>query len=114
KTIGKKREKDTTDFIQLLKDFVPLRINHFGVQEGQIHYVDVKSNPRVDIFISDLFLEGTGFTNNPDANILLPAEISLRGNLYDGNFSAHAKLDPLKKIPTFDLNATLTKTNLRS
>jgi hypothetical protein len=114
KTVGKKREKDTVDFIQVIKDMVPLRINHFGVQNGQIHYIDPKSKPKVDIFVSNLYLEGRGLTNKPDPKLLLPAEISLHGNLYDGNLTVNAKLNPLTKIPTFDLNGTLTKTNLKS
>jgi hypothetical protein len=112
KTVGKKAQKDTVDFIQLVKDFMPLKINRFAIDSGKIHYRDPNSNPKFDISLTNLSVEAIGLTNDPEPGILLPAHIIMNGDLYDGSFNVNVELDPLKKIPTFDLDAQLTKTNL--
>jgi hypothetical protein len=112
KNIGKKAEKDSTNFIQLVKDFMPIRINRFATNKAQIHYVDLSKSPVVDLPMTNVNIEAINLTNQPDTTKLLPATISLRGNLYDGNVSVNVHLDPLNKAPTFDLDAALTKTNL--
>jgi len=114
KTVGKEAEEDTTDFIQLVKDFMPLRINRFAVEEGAIHYKDPTRTPAVDVPLTRLNVEATGLTNETDTKQLLPAKIDATAQLYNGNLSLSVKLDPLNKNPTFDMNTTLTETNLVS
>ena len=111
KTIGEKTS-DTVDFIQLVKDFVPVKINRFSVSGGEVHYVDQNEKPPVDIVLGNISIEATGFTNEPEKTKLLPASIIFKGDLYDGKLVVDVKLDPLSKIPVFDLNAELTQTNL--
>jgi hypothetical protein len=112
KTVGKKAEDDTTDFIALVKDFMPLKINRFAVFNGEIHYVDPSSKPKVDMPLTAVQIEGKGLTNEAKQNDLLPADIAMTGKLYDGNIRVDVKLDPLAKAPTFDLNAEMSETNL--
>jgi hypothetical protein len=40
--------KDTTGFRQLLKKFMPLKVNRFEVGNGTIRYIDNGSKPKVD------------------------------------------------------------------
>jgi hypothetical protein len=113
KNVGKGEiEDDSTNFIQLIKDFMPLRINRFAVSDGEIHYVDLAKNPVVDIPMTAVNIEGTGLTNETDSTVMLPADIKMTAALYNGQLTVNTKLDPLSKIPTFDLNATLTNTDL--
>lgn len=112
KTIGKTAEKDSTDFIQLMKDFMPLRINRFLVTDGQIHYIDEHSRPFVDVPLTRIFILGKGLTNESVATNELPASIEMNGYLYNGYLTVNVKLDPLKKEPTFDLDGKLTQTDL--
>lgn len=111
--IGKgKMKEDSTNFIQLVKDFMPLRINRFAVVNGEIHYVDLGKNPVVDVPMTAVNIEGKGLTNETDSTVALPATIDMSAALYNGRLTVNTKLDPLNKQPTFDLNATLTNTNL--
>lgn len=110
--IGEKAPEDSTNFIQLIKDFTPLDINRFQVNNGEIHYIDEGSNPLVDIPLTQVQLEGKGLTNNPSEGIALPASITMNASLYDGDIDIDVELDPLSDIPTFDLDAKLTKTEL--
>lgn len=112
KNIGKKAEKDSTNFIQLVRDFMPIRINRFSVDEGQVHYIDLSKSPIVDLPMTHVHIEALNLTNQPNPNQLMPASIRFNGNLYDGSLVINVKLDPLSKIPVFDLDATLTQTNM--
>jgi hypothetical protein len=112
KTIGKKAEKDSTNFIQLVKGFMPIRINRFAANDAQIHYVDLAKSPVVDLPMTKISLEALNLTNQRDTSKTLPATIKFHGNLYDGNLTINVRLDPLNKFPTFDLDAELTKTNM--
>lgn len=113
KELGKGEVKDdSANFIQLVNDFMPLRINRFAVMDGEIHYVDLAKNPVVDVPMTAVNIEGTGLTNEKDSTILLPADIKMDAALYNGKLTINTKLDPLNEIPTFDLNATLTNTDL--
>src|SRR6478735_8717371 len=42
-------KKDTSDFRKVLKDFMPLKINRFEINNGDIHYVDNTATPKVDV-----------------------------------------------------------------
>ncbi len=110
--VGAQAPKDSTDFIELIKDFVPLDINRFKVNNGEVHYIDPAAKPLVDVPLTAIYLEGRGLTNKPKAGVLLPASIDMSAALYDGGMNIAIKLDPLNKVPTFDLNGTLTKTEL--
>jgi hypothetical protein len=112
KTIGKKEKEDTTDFIEVIKDFMPLRINRFSVERGQIHYADINSDPLVDVPLTEVHILGKGLTNEPEQKNELPASINMSAKLYNGNMSMNVNLDPLNKEPTFDLDGKLTETDL--
>jgi hypothetical protein len=110
--VGDKAPKDSTSFIELVKDFVPLDINRCAANNGQVHYRDESSSPPVDVPLTEMQLEGRGLTNKPAEGVVLPATIDMSATLYDGGMEIGVKLDPLNKVPTFDLDAKLTKTQL--
>ncbi len=112
KTIGETAETDTTNFIALVRDFMPLRMNRFLVEQGQIHYIDPNSDPLVNIPLTEVRILGKGLTNESETNNLLPATINMSSTLYNGNMGIGVNLDPLNNVPTFDLNGQLTQTNL--
>lgn len=114
RNLGKGEIKDdSAGFIQLVQDFMPLSINRFAVRNGEIHYVDLGRNPVVDVPMTSVNIEGTGLTNESDTTDTgLPASIKMDAALYNGKLTVNTKLDPLNKNPTFDLDATLTNTEL--
>ena len=114
KNIGKGEIKDdSTNFIQLIKDFMPLKINRFAVTDGEIHYVDPGRSPVIDVPMTDVDMEGTGLTNvQSDTTEILPAAIRMTASLYEGRLALNTTFDPLTEVPTFDLDATMTNTAL--
>ncbi|MBL7834697.1 MAG: DUF748 domain-containing protein [Cyclobacteriaceae bacterium] len=103
---------DSTDFRKLLDDFMPLRVNRFEVNHGQIQYIDQFSSPRVDVTMTDVNVLALNLKNSYDSAVLLPATVQADADIYEGTLDFKLKLNPLADQPTFDMNAELKNTNL--
>lgn len=104
--------KDTNDFRQVLKDFMPLKVNRFEVHNGSIHYVDSTASPKVDIYLKDTYILAHNLKNTSDKREKLPSSVIARANAYGGSLSLNMKLDGLADDPTFDLSAELKNADL--
>jgi len=105
-------QKDSTDFRQLLDDFMPLKVNRFAVKNGNVRYRDETSAPKVDIGLTNLEIVALNLKNSYDSGALLPATVTASASVYEGTLTVNVKLNPLAKKPTFDMNAELKDTNL--
>lgn len=87
-----------------VKDLVPFDINRVAIHNGQVHYRDLESKPRVDIFVQRLNATLLNLTNSED----------LGGNLFasyrvdalamgSGKIHSEGRLNPYAKFPTFDI-----------
>ncbi len=103
---------DTADFRQLIKDLMPLTVNRFEIHNGQIHYIDPFSKPRVDVAMKELEVIAENLSNVNDSTKKLPARAIAKGKAYEGNFKLKVDFDALQKTPTFDMSAEITNVNL--
>ncbi|MBK6546825.1 MAG: DUF748 domain-containing protein [Saprospiraceae bacterium] len=103
---------DTAAFHKLIRQLIPLTINTLKFDDGEIHYVDNYSKPKVDIEMNHIKCTATNLTNVLNSDVLLPAKIVGSGNSYGGTFTTTINLDPINKHPTFDLNAELKNLEL--
>ncbi|PBQ32875.1 hypothetical protein CNR22_14200 [Sphingobacteriaceae bacterium] len=103
---------DTADFRQLIKDLMPLTVNHFEISNGQIHYIDPFSSPRVDVAMKELEIVATNLSNVNDSNKVLPANAVASASVYEGDFKLRVDFDALQKMPTFDMSAEIKNVNL--
>ncbi len=103
---------DTADFETLLSDLMPITINHFEVNNGEVHYIDPNSSPNIDIVMNNIRVVANNLSSVNKNKKLLPANISAVGEIYGGNFDLNVDLDALAQQPTFDLNAQLKKLNM--
>jgi len=104
--------KDTTDFRKLLKDLMPLKVNRFEVFDGDLHYVDNTSKPKVDVALKKTHILALNLSNVTDAKVALPSTVKAKASVYEGTLTFDMKLNALNKYPTFDLNAEIKNTNL--
>jgi hypothetical protein len=104
-------KNDTTDFRNLINDFMPLRINRFEVTNGIIQYIDNNSSPKVDIQLNNAHIIGENLKTEKDT-ALLPATITADAEVYQGKLNLKMRFDPFSKQPTFDMNAELKDMNL--
>jgi uncharacterized protein DUF748 len=107
-------KKDTNDFRKVLKDFMPLKVNRFEVNNGSIHYVDAGATPKVDISIEQAHILAQNLKNVEDNKTELPSPVTATGNVYGGTLSLNMKLDALAQRTRFDLNAEIKNANLVS
>ncbi|MBC8045403.1 MAG: DUF748 domain-containing protein [Fimbriimonadaceae bacterium] len=112
KTEPKQIAEDSSDFRDLLKDFMPLKINRFEIKNGNIHYIDNTSSPLVDVALTNTYVLATNLKNSYDSTTLLPAKVIATANLYEGNLKMNMNLDALSAQPLFDMNLNLENTNL--
>lgn len=104
-------QKDTSDFRQVLKTFMPLKINRFEIINGEIQYIDSTSTPKVNIAMTSTHVLAQNLSSVQDT-ALLPATIIATADVYKGKLDFKMKMNPLADNPTFDMNAELKNTNL--
>lgn len=103
---------DTADFQDVLKALMPLTINHFQINNGQIHFIDKYSSPSIDVPMKNIQVTADNLSNANDSNKVLPSTIKATADLYEGKFNMNVKLNVLEKKPTFDLNAGIENINM--
>jgi branched-subunit amino acid transport protein AzlD len=109
---GENVKADTADFRQLIKDLMPLTVNHFEISNGQIHYIDKSVSPALNLAMTDINATAVNLSNVEKEGTVLPAHLDAAGNIYGGKFTLKIDFDALKKMPTFDMSAELTQLQL--
>lgn len=108
----KEVQQDSTDFRQVLEEFMPLDINRLEFKDSRLQYIDNTSRPKVNISMTDVDLVALNLRNSYDSAAVLPARITADATVYEGTLDVDMKLNPLADVPTFDLNAEWKNTNL--
>ena len=102
-----------TSWTDKVKKLFPLKINHFEIKNGEIHFRNFNSDPKVNIYLDSLYASATNLTNSKNLSKTLMATIDAKGNaMHTGHFTLHTDIDPYAKEPTFDLKAKLTNVDL--
>lgn len=109
---GEDAKADTADFKDVIKKLMPLTINRFEIKNGQVHFKDPTSSPVIDIPMKNIEVIAENFSNVNDSNKVLPSSIKATADLYNGKMNMNVKLDPFKKQPTFDLNASIDNVDM--
>ena len=106
-------QADTSDFRELLDDFMPLKINRFEVHHGEIHFLDSTTQPKVDLLMNNSHILAKNLSNVTDTSSNgLPSSVEASASMYGGTLTFKMKLDPLSKQTEFDLNAQIENVQL--
>lgn len=98
---------------QELADLAPININELSIVHGNISYKDFQSNPRVDIVLSDLVVEGRNLSNVADPRDTLPASIMSRAHILGGGvLNMDASVNVMRDIPDLDMQLSLENAQL--
>jgi hypothetical protein len=99
---------------ETIEALTPIRIDRLGVRDGRVHYHDFHSEPKVDVALSDLALVAENLTNIRDPEDPLPAHARLEATpMTAGRLVVTADMDPLARLPRFDVDVELTGMELR-
>ncbi len=104
-----KIDKSWTDVV---KKLMPLKINKFEINDGQIHYRDFHSSPKFDIYTKSVHILAENLSNAEKNKEILPSTIIATADVYGGKVNASMKMDALANTPTFDGKAELVGMDL--
>ena len=101
------------DFISIIKGLSPITINRFEVGDGEVHYIDNTSKPKIDISAKNVNAKALNLRNVDDNKDKLPSSVYLFANTSgNGRIAGRMKINALKKTPDFDLNLELRHMDL--
>jgi hypothetical protein len=96
-----------------IRQLFPLKFNRFAVHNGEVHYRDFSSEPKVDIVVDQVQMVATNLTNSKKLSKNLIAELQAEGRpLGEGSAKCQMSLDPYARKPTFTLNLELQRVPL--
>src|SRR6185312_6214831 len=102
-------EIPTRPWTKFVGDLMPLKLNRFEINSGEIHYRDFYSTPRVNIFATDIHIVAENLSNAKHQQEELPSTVEATcSGIYGGHAYLHMKLDALNAVPTFQAKAELT------
>ena len=100
-------------WLQVVQDLFPFKINRFAIEEGAVWFHDVGTDPKVDIYLTNMTAVCTNIYNTRKFKNELPADFRAQGTtIGGGHMEVHVKLDPLSYDPLFDLELTIEETDL--
>jgi hypothetical protein len=99
---------EENDWTRTVKDLTPLKINKLTVVDGKVAYVDNSSSPKIDLYFHQLQMVAENLTNAKDIGDSLPSPVVAHStSIGGGDFDLKMKINVLKQVPDFDLNAKL-------
>jgi hypothetical protein len=96
------------DWTKPIKDLMPIDINRVTFQNGKLTYQDFSTDPKVNIYITDISGEAHNLRNVVDPDNALPSTLSAKGkSIGGGKLTMTGKLNILKQVPDMDLDTKL-------
>jgi hypothetical protein len=99
--------KIDSSWIDVVKNLMPLKINRLEINDGEIHYRDFYSNPKVDIFTKKVRILAENLSNAKHDKELMPSTAEASAQVYGGEAKLHMRLNALSKVPVFEAKAEL-------
>jgi Domain of Unknown Function (DUF748) len=112
-TSEQRQTGEGTSWNQMLQSLTPFKLNELDIYDGEIHYKDDYSNPKVDMYFSRLGASATNLSNIQHQQLPLPAGIRANGKaIGNGDFAFQLQFNPVAPAPEYQLQASLTNVNL--
>ena len=96
-------------WVSAVKKLVPLRINHFQVIEGDLHYYDFHAQPEINLEMNHLNVVAENLTNATHSKALMPTSVVMSGNPFlKGHLKVELNANVDLKQPTFSEKVKLS------
>lgn len=100
-------------WLNIIAELFPFRIDSAEIHEGEIHFHAFHTEPKVDIYLSEVEGQITNLTNVQDKLDPLMATVEASGiAMESGRFEFDMSLDPHSHRPTFNLATQLLDVNV--
>jgi hypothetical protein len=101
-------EIPTKPWTKVIGDLMPLKLNRFEILDGEIHYRDFYSDPKLNIYATQIHIVAENLSNAKHQPEELPSTVEATcTGIYGGNATLHMKLNALSDVPTFEAKAEL-------
>jgi uncharacterized protein YhdP len=104
-----KIDKKWTDVVD---DLMPLKLNRLEINNGEIHYRDFHSSPKVNIYTKQVHIIAENLSNVNKNKEALPSTAEATAAVYGGHARLNMKLNALNDAPTFDAKAELVSLDI--
>lgn len=108
------KKREVQRWQTVFREAVPMELTRLEVKNTRVRFIDITTDPRVDVGVEDLHIVATDLQNRPEANgDPLPAKIQIDA-LTTGNGKLHVELqvNPIAKQPRFTANFELREMEL--
>ena len=109
-------------WLEAIKELIPWRVNQVTIHQGDIHYLDFNSSPKVDLELSQLEVAADNMSNSKGLKVPLPATVKISArplrtgtfemNLavnFDEQFATFTQNLRMEHVPAVGVNAVLEK-----
>lgn len=97
-------------WLTLLDDLVPLRIDEIRVNNGDLHFRNFDVAQVVDIYVTDFNAKAINLTNSRDLASSMVGSVHGSGQVVDaGSMEFAFSYDPNSEYPTFDFDGMVTE-----
>lgn len=104
---------DVEDWTKALTDLVPIEINHFEIHNGKLAFVELESDPNIDIHFNQLELTADNLRNVVEKPRSLPSPITATAvSIGRGKAKLSGNLNLIKEIPDLDIEFALENTDV--
>jgi hypothetical protein len=91
--------KIDSSWIDVVKNLMPLKLNRFEINQGEIHYRDLHSDPTVDLHALNVHIVAENLSNAKHNDELLPSTVEATAGIYGGQANLKMKLNALSRVP---------------
>ena len=104
---------ENTHWDQMLENITPFKLNKLTIHDGQIHYKDDYSDPKVDIYFTEMGVTATNLSNAKHQKQHLPAGVVANAKtIGNGTMDFNLQFNPVAPAPEYQLQASLTNVDL--
>ncbi len=104
---------DDVDWRKHFQELTPIQINSFTIRDGNVHYMDMGTEPVVDLPVSNLDLEILNISNVEESAEDLPSRIRMTAvSIGGGEINLEADANFFTEIPDLDLVFEFENVNL--
>jgi hypothetical protein len=97
-------DAETINLKELLNEVTPFKIESLVIENGEIHYKDPTSSPKIDVYLRQFQVYGENLGNIQRSSDALPSRIEFSGvTIGEGDFEGNLRINLMKEIPDFDL-----------
>lgn len=108
-------EPDADDWTKALTDLVPIDINHLTINNGKLAYLELNTDPNIDLQFNTLYLKADNLRNVKENERVLPSPITATAiSIGGGEVKLNGNVNIVKEIPDMDVSFSLENADVKA